>query len=260
MLNDGWIRLHRQIQSHWLWKDPIKLQWWIDILITVNHSPAKVNIGNELIDCDRGESVMSLLSWASRWKVSKDTARNFLKLLEKDNMIVMKSYTKTTRITVCKYDCYQTTLHDEQTLTKRSPNADQTLTHTNNKNKNNKKEKKDNKDIILSEEKTSDSSYKLCMDIYNNFVLELTGASANINSSEGKALKLIIAYLDKNTNRGTSHDNFRLILDKYYLWDKFHQKQIKLLQINSNLINIINSIKNGRQNTDNPKRSAFADR
>lgn len=258
MLNDGWIRLHRQIQNHWLWKDPVKLQWWIDILITVNHSPAKVNIGNELIDCNRGESVMSLLSWASRWKVSKDTARNFLKLLEKDNMIVMKSYTKTTRITVCKYDSYQTTLHDEQTITERSPNADQTLTHTNNKNKNNNKEKKDT--IIISEDKPSDSSYKLCMEIYNNFVLSLTGVNANINSSEGKALKLIISYLDKNTNRGESHDNFKIILDNYSLWDKFHQNQIKLLQINSNLINIINSIKNGRKLTNNTKqKSAFAD-
>lgn len=135
MANDGWIRLHRRVQDHWLWKDPVKFQWWVDILITVNHNPAKVNIGNELIECNRGQSIMSLLSWSLRWKVSKDTARNFLKLLEKDSMITLESYTKTTRLTVCKYDSYQTTLHDEQTLTKRSPYADQTLADPNNKNK-----------------------------------------------------------------------------------------------------------------------------
>jgi len=144
MLNNGWISIHRQIQDHWLWKDPKKFQWWVDILLTVNHTPTKVNIGNELIECNRGQSVMSLLSWSIRWKVSKGAARNFLKLLQNDNMIVIKSYTKTTRITVCKYDDYQQTVHDAKTLGERSVNAKKTLGDPNNNdNKNNKVNKEE---------------------------------------------------------------------------------------------------------------------
>ena len=53
----------------------------------------------------------------------KDSARNFLKLLEKDGMILHESLSKSTRITVCNYDTYQSDLHvwanDWQTLSKR---------------------------------------------------------------------------------------------------------------------------------------------
>jgi hypothetical protein len=139
---EGWISLYRSIQEHWIWEHPIKLKWWLDILLTVNHKSKKINIGNELIECKKGQSIMSLQSWGKRWNVSKDTARNFLKLLEKDNMILLESLTKTTRLTVCKYDTYQCTLHDSQTVVKRIPTDDQTHSDLNNKDN---KDNKDNK-------------------------------------------------------------------------------------------------------------------
>lgn len=136
---NGWISLHRKIQNHWIWKDPLKLKWWIDILLTANHSDGKINIGLQLFECKRGQSVMSLSNWAKRWGVTKDKAREFLVLLEKDGMITRESLGKTTRITVCNYDSYQNNSHDNQTIIKRSPNDNQTQSHPNN-NDNNKKE------------------------------------------------------------------------------------------------------------------------
>ncbi len=140
---EGWIKIHRGITSHWIWNDPLKLKWWLDILITVNHTPAKVNIGMQLYECGRGQSIMSLSNWADRWKVSKDKARNFLVLLEKDGMITHESLGKTTRITVCNYDSYQGDLHDSQTIIQRSNNDSQTITHTNKNDKNNKNDNND---------------------------------------------------------------------------------------------------------------------
>lgn len=122
----GWISLHRQIQDHWIWQDANKLKWWIDILLTVNNAPGKVQLGNEVFVCNRAESLLSLQSWASRWHVSKDTARNFMTLLENDQMIIRVSIGKSTRLTVCKYDDYQVSSHVNQT------HAVQT-TNTNNK-------------------------------------------------------------------------------------------------------------------------------
>lgn len=106
----GWIMLHRQIQDHWIWKDANKFKWWVDILLTVNNKKNKVAIGNEVFECDRGQSLLSIQSWGQRWGVSKDTARNFFSLLEKDKMIYRVSIGKSTRITVCNYDSYQTPL------------------------------------------------------------------------------------------------------------------------------------------------------
>ena len=140
----GWIRIHRQIQEHWIWKDPVKLRWWLDILLNVNFVDSKVNIGFNLYECKRGQSIRSLQTWADRWGVSKDTARNFLTLLGKDGMILHENIGKSTRITVCNYDSYQGMVNDTETQSKRQVNATETLTAP-------KQElKEDNNDINIS--------------------------------------------------------------------------------------------------------------
>ena len=153
----GWIKLHRSITEHWIWKDPVKLKCWLDLLLTVNHTSTKINVGNQIYTCGRGQSIQSLSSWAKRWGVSKDTARNLIVLLEKDGMITRENldnftpnptrlhtpkHTRSiTRITVCNYESYQTLLHDE--LHASRPAADQQpVPNKNNKNGNNDKEKK----------------------------------------------------------------------------------------------------------------------
>lgn len=137
----GYICVFRSIKNHWIWKNPEKLKWWLDILLSVNYSIEiqKINIGNKLYECGRAQSIKSLSNWANEWGVSKDTARNFISLLVKDGMISLENLTKTTRITVCNYDSYQVVLHDEQTQTKRKPNA--------NRNKQEGKEGKEGKEI-----------------------------------------------------------------------------------------------------------------
>jgi hypothetical protein len=105
-LQYGFIKVFRSIRKHWLWKDSERLKWWIDILLEVNHSPQKVIIKGTLFDCDRGQSLQSLQTWAKAWRVSIKRVRTFFELLEKDQMIVTKSVGKTTRLTVCNYDTY----------------------------------------------------------------------------------------------------------------------------------------------------------
>lgn len=93
------------------------------------------------------------------------------------------------------------------------------------------------------------NNYQLFVDIYNEFCKKILNVPAKINGSEGKAMKEIIAYVEKVSaeKKSVPSDSWQFILDSYSRWDEFHQKQIKLVQINSNLPNIINSIKNGKQ-------------
>lgn len=137
MKDQGWISLHRKIRDHWIWKDPVKLKWWIDILMEVNHSDNMANLGNQLIECKRGQSVMSLSSWAKRWGVTKDKARNFFVLLERDNMITRENVVKSTRITVCNYNSYQDVSHASQTQAKRKLNTNNNDINENNLNRSN---------------------------------------------------------------------------------------------------------------------------
>lgn len=122
----GWLKIDRDIQSHWIWNDPVKFQWWIDILITVNFEDKKTSIGFKVFECKRGESLISLLSWSKKWKVSKSVVNAFFKMLEKNNMVVVKNETVTTRLTVCNYDSYQLFENAKKTRGKRLTNAKKT--------------------------------------------------------------------------------------------------------------------------------------
>ena len=121
----GWIKLHRKLFiDHWLNDDPIKGWAWLKILAHVNHEDKKVNIGNELFLCKRSESLMSLESWCKifgkEWNKSK--VKRFFSLLERDSMIEIKNEKKTTRLTVCNYESYQSERNAGETQTKRKRN------------------------------------------------------------------------------------------------------------------------------------------
>jgi hypothetical protein len=152
---DGWIKLHRQIQEHWLWqsKKPFdKRSAWIDLLLLANHEDNKVLLGNELITIKRGEHVTSERKLAERWGWSKTKVRRFLKILENDSMIlVQKPNQKRTSIKLLHYSDYQDRENQKKTIKKPEENHKKTTEKPEkNLNKNVKNDKNEkNKDIVL---------------------------------------------------------------------------------------------------------------
>lgn len=106
---EGWIRLNRSIQNHWLWKDePFdKARAWIDLLMLANYEDKKIAYKGEIITCKRGDVNLSISFLANRWKWDRKTVRKFLKLLESDGMVTTKSTTHRTTITIENYGVYQ---------------------------------------------------------------------------------------------------------------------------------------------------------
>jgi len=109
-MNYGWIKLHRGIRDHWICKRDDYFSAWVKLLMEVNHSTNKTFIGGEFIECNRGESLNSIKTWArtfgSGWTESK--VKTFFKHLEKDGMVVCsKIHRVTTKVSVCCYEVYQ---------------------------------------------------------------------------------------------------------------------------------------------------------
>ncbi len=128
---DGWILLHRKFLSNFLWTENrtfSKAEAWIDILFQVRflEEQDKVMIKNALITCDRGQSLNSLDTWATRWNWTKSATRRFLHLLKGDKMILIENVKKTTRLTVCNYETYQLPRIAVETQVKRKRNAGET--------------------------------------------------------------------------------------------------------------------------------------
>jgi DNA replication protein DnaD len=137
----GWIRIDRDITSHWIFKDEWKFRNWIDLLTLVNHSEQKVNLKGTVLTCKRGQTLCSLDTLAKRWNCDKSKVRRFLKLLESDSMIELKSEHITTRLTICKYDTYQGERNADETQLKHKRNASETQMTPNKNDKNEKKER-----------------------------------------------------------------------------------------------------------------------
>jgi hypothetical protein len=127
----GWIKLHRSIKEHWLYTEDrvfSKFEAWNDILLSVNFSDAKQVIKGKIYNIKRGESTMSLDTWAKRWNWDKSKVRRFLTLLQSDGMIVLVSDNITTHLTVCNYASYQDERNASETPMKRKRNADEIQT------------------------------------------------------------------------------------------------------------------------------------
>jgi hypothetical protein len=150
---EGWIKIHRQIKEHWIWNDAMYLKAWLGILLSVNHEDKKTLIQGELIECKRGQSILSLAGWSKcfgdKWTIQR--VRTFFELLKKDQMISAEGLRKTTRITVCNYDSYQIIQQTKNKQTTSRQQADNNEITTNkNKEEGIKNEKKYIDDVELN--------------------------------------------------------------------------------------------------------------
>lgn len=140
----GWIKMHRSILNHWLYTEKrkfSKFEAWQDMLLNVNYSDNKTIIKGNLYEVKRGQSILSLDSWSKRWNWDKSSVRRFFNLLEKDEMIVVKSDNVTTHLTICKYEDYQQGENANETQTKHRRTADEIQTTPIEESKESKEEK-----------------------------------------------------------------------------------------------------------------------
>lgn len=103
----GWIKIHRDIASHWIFQDADKFKWWIDMLFLASYEDNKVLVGNRIVEVKRGQFQGSLSFFMKRWKVSKDRVINFLRLLQSEGMILKETDRNIPLITICNYESYQ---------------------------------------------------------------------------------------------------------------------------------------------------------
>ena len=62
--NQGWIRISRELKNHWVYTDPEMFRAWVTILLYSNFKEGKMLLGKKTYTIKRGESSLSLRSWA----------------------------------------------------------------------------------------------------------------------------------------------------------------------------------------------------
>lgn len=152
MSNNGWMLLHRKIQSNWLWTDKpfARGQAWIDLLMLANFEEGKVMSKGILVDVQRGQVFRTIKFLSDRWGWNPKKVRVFLETLERESMVTLKGLSNGTLITIENYTFYNGEGQTECTsndTTEDTPRGEQRASQGSHKNKNKEEIKKNKKEL-----------------------------------------------------------------------------------------------------------------
>jgi len=103
--------------------------------------------------------------------------------------------------------------------------------------------------------------YKECISLYNQFLIDRTGAGAKMNGREGKAMKTIIGHLSRQDkilgDRQKILDAWNYILLNWDSLTVYHKNRVKLSNIDEDLSNILLQLK---QKNNTPPNESTAEK
>mgnify|MGYP003144147242 CR=1 FL=1 len=172
---NGWVSLHRKVFENPIIKPKkpySKFEAWCWLIIRANHSDNKFVLGNEIIKAKAGEVITSQKKLAAQFGWGNTKVRNFLKLLESDSMIVIKTTSKTTCLTICNYLTYQESQTKNKLKTNRKQTANKSQTNIINNNNNSNNVNKIKRTTDLKNEVYSEKNiYKYGKEMLDEFYL-----------------------------------------------------------------------------------------
>lgn len=107
---EGWVLIHRKICDHPFYKERrvfSRSEAWFDLIILANHKDHKFLLGTEVVKAKRGEVISSEVKLSERWRWSRTKVRDFLALLEREQMVIKKATNKKTSLLLVNYEPYQ---------------------------------------------------------------------------------------------------------------------------------------------------------
>jgi len=106
-MDESWVKVHRKILEHWIYKRPEYVSIWIYLIARANWKPSKALVNGTIITIERGEVLTSIGSLAENTHTSRQTVRTFLRLAQTDGMICIKSNTGATCVKLLNYEKLQ---------------------------------------------------------------------------------------------------------------------------------------------------------
>jgi DNA replication protein DnaD len=104
----GFIKLWRKSLNNWLYFSEKfdMFHAWIDLLLLATDKKRIVLIRGIIVKLEPGELCVGQKTLAERWKWSDQRVRSFLKVLEKEQMILHNKSNLTTIITILNWEKY----------------------------------------------------------------------------------------------------------------------------------------------------------
>lgn len=141
---EGWIKIHRKLQEHWIWNEKrkfSKFEAWIDILLRASHKDTKTMLNGKVVLVNKGNFITSEVKLAEKWNWDRSTVRKFLKILEDEKMIQRSATSKYTSISIENWELYQNREQQKEQQNNNKATTEQQQNNTFKNDKNIKNEK-----------------------------------------------------------------------------------------------------------------------
>ena len=149
--NNGWIKLHRKIIDSAVFENPKILKLWIWCLCKASHKGYESMVGNQIVVLQEGQFIFGRKKASSELNIKESMVYKYIKLLEKLEMINIKSNNKFSIITIEKWAFYQFDNDEEQQQKEQQKNNKGTTKEQQRNTNKNVKNVKNVKEIIYSD-------------------------------------------------------------------------------------------------------------
>lgn len=131
----GYVSLHRQIRSHWVYQDASYLKLWIEFLLLAAYHNHEVVLNGKVVSLRKGQFIFGRDSFAKRLNLTSSKVRKFVNEAETHRMISRVRCSKYSIISIVNYEKFQKSPAKRPTSRQQSTS---TAPHTNKVNKVNK--------------------------------------------------------------------------------------------------------------------------
>lgn len=106
-MDKSWIKLYRNLLYSPIFENEKGLKIWIWCLLKATHIDRNQLVGQQIVELKKGQFVFGRKKASEELKMTESVIYKYIKLLEKLEMISMKSNNKFSVVTVKKWEDYQ---------------------------------------------------------------------------------------------------------------------------------------------------------
>ena len=132
MENTSYIKLFRKILKSPIWKNEKALKIWLWCLLKATHIEREQLVGQKIVHLEKGQFVFGRNTASDELDMKESTVYKYIKLLEKLQMISIKSNNKFSIVSIEKWEDYQ--IEELKNNNKRTTKEQQSNTNKNVKN------------------------------------------------------------------------------------------------------------------------------
>ena len=106
-MSNGWVKLHRGLLEHGIFRDAEVLQVWMYLLLRASYREQKLAIGRQVIRLQPGQLLYGRKAVSDKLSMGEGKLRGIMEMLEQSGSIVVESTNRYSVVTIVNWMEYQ---------------------------------------------------------------------------------------------------------------------------------------------------------